>query len=216
VIDGGSPQAPIVQDGNVLQAAKLLSTDDMMKTLQQNNENLLAITGDFKLLSHKILQGKGTVGTLMADSNMAIQLKASMRNLQLATASAAQMAVQLNNFSNKVNTKGGFADKLFTDTTSFGKIKSAIAQLQQAATNANTLTQNLNKASNKLNSNDNVIGVLLNDQASAAKVKASIDNLQQGTIKLNDDLEAAQHNFLLKGYFKKRDKAKADSLKNSK
>jgi len=216
VIDGGSPQAPIVQDGNVLQAAKLLSTDDMMKTLQQNNENLLAITGDFKLLSHKILQGKGTVGTLMADSNMAIQLKASMRNLQLATASAAQMAVQLNNFSNKVNTKGGFADKLFTDTTSFSKIKSAIAQLQQAATNANTLTQNLNKASNKLNSNDNVIGVLLNDQASAAKVKASIDNLQQGTIKLNDDLEAAQHNFLLKGYFKKRDKAKADSLKNSK
>src|ERR1700744_574132 len=83
VIDGGSPQAPIVQDGDQLQAAKLLSTDDMMKTLQQNNENLLSITSDFKLLSHKILQGKGTVGTLMADSMMAIQLKASMKNLQV-------------------------------------------------------------------------------------------------------------------------------------
>src|SRR3954465_6717674 len=32
VIDGGSPQAPIVQDGDVLQAAKLISTDDIMKT----------------------------------------------------------------------------------------------------------------------------------------------------------------------------------------
>src|SRR5579862_9302267 len=62
VIDGGSPQAPIVEDGDVLQAAKLLSTDDIMKTLQLNNENLLAITNDFKTLSHKILQGKGTVG----------------------------------------------------------------------------------------------------------------------------------------------------------
>jgi phospholipid/cholesterol/gamma-HCH transport system substrate-binding protein len=61
VIDGGSPQAPVVQDGDVLQSEKLLSTDDIMKTLQQNNQNLLAITADFKSLSHKILQGKGTI-----------------------------------------------------------------------------------------------------------------------------------------------------------
>jgi phospholipid/cholesterol/gamma-HCH transport system substrate-binding protein len=215
VIDGGSPQAPIVQDGDILQSSKLLSTDDILKTVQQNNQNLLAITSDFKLLSHKILQGKGTVGALMADSTMAIQLKASMSNLQAATAAAARMAVQLNTFTNKVNTKGGFADKLFTDTTSFNKIKGAITELQQAANNANTVTANLNKASNKLNSNDNVIGVLLNDQASATKVKASIDNLQQSSIKLNDDLEAVQHNIFLKGFFKKRAKAKADSLNNA-
>jgi len=90
-----------------------------------------------------------------------------------------------------------------------------VAQLKAAADNANILTQNLNKASNKLNSTDNVLGILLNDKASATKVQTSINNLQQGTVKLNDDLEAAQHNFLLKGYFKKRDKAKADSLKNA-
>src|ERR1700742_2707445 len=32
VIDGGSPQAPIVQNDDQLQAAKLMSTDDIMKT----------------------------------------------------------------------------------------------------------------------------------------------------------------------------------------
>jgi phospholipid/cholesterol/gamma-HCH transport system substrate-binding protein len=215
VIDGGSPQAPIVVDGATLQAAKLLSTDDMMKTLQQNNENLLAITGDFKLLSHKILQGKGTVGTLMADSTMAVELKASMHNLQIATASAAQMAKQLNAFGNKMNTKGGFADKLFTDTTAFSKIKSAVSQLQAAANNANTITTNLSNVSNKLNSKDNAIGVLLNDPKSAEQVRSTIYNLQQGSIKLNEDLEAAQHNFLLKGFFKNKEKAKADSIKKS-
>ena len=216
VIDGGSPQAPIVSDGDVLQAAKLLSTDDMMKTLQQNNENLLAITSDFKLLSHKILQGKGTVGTLMADSSMAVQLKASMRNLQTATASAALMASQLNVLSKKINTKGGFADKIFTDTVTFGKIKVAVTQLQNAANNANTITDNLNKATGKLNSTDNAIGVLLNDPKGAEQVRSSLNNLQQGTIKLNEDLEAAQHNFLLKGFFKdKAKKAKADSLKST-
>jgi phospholipid/cholesterol/gamma-HCH transport system substrate-binding protein len=216
VIDGGSPQAPIVRDNDVLQAAKLLSTDDMLKTLQQNNENLLAITGDFKLLSHKILQGKGTVGTLMADSTMAVQLKASMRNLQAATASAALMATNLNKFSNKLGTKGGFADKLFTDTATFNKIAAAVSQLKNAADNASTLTSNLAKVSAKVNSTDNVLNVLINDPQRAAQVKTTIDNLQASTIKLNDDLEAAQHNFLLRGFFKKRDKAKADSLKNNK
>jgi phospholipid/cholesterol/gamma-HCH transport system substrate-binding protein len=215
VIDGGSPQAPIVEDNDVLQAAKLLSTDDMLKTLQQNNENLLAITSDFKLLSHKILQGKGTVGTLMADSTMALQLRASMRNLEVATTSAALMAKQLNSFSNKMNTKGGLADKLFTDTSTFNRIKSAANQFQSAATNANIITENLKTTTGKFNSNDNAIGVLLNDPKSAEQIKSSIANLQLATIKLNDDLEAAQHNFLLKGFFKDRAKAKADSIKKA-
>lgn len=213
VIDGGSPQAPIVQDGDELQAEKLLSTDDMLKTLQQNNQNLLAITTDFKLLSHKILQGKGTVGALLADSLMGQQLRASMLNLQTATASAANLATELNRFGNKLNTRGGFADKLLTDTTMFNRIKGAITQLQQAATNASVLTNNLNKASNKLNTTDNALGVLLNDPKAAAQVQTTLNNLQQSSIKLNEDLEAAQHNFLLKGFFKNKAKAKADSLK---
>lgn len=213
VIDGGSPRAPVVQDGDVLHAQKLLSTDDMMKTLQQNNQNLLAITGDFKLLSHKMLQGKGTVGALMADSIMGEQLRASMRNLQIATTGAARLAQQLNAFSAKMNTKGGFADKVFTDTVTFNKIKAVATQLQQAANNATTLTDNLNKASNKLNTTDNALGILLNDPKAAAQVQNTLTNLQASSIKLNDDLEAAQHNFFLKGFFKDRAKAKADSLK---
>jgi phospholipid/cholesterol/gamma-HCH transport system substrate-binding protein len=213
VIDGGSPQAPIVQDGDVLQAEKLTSMDDMIKTLQVNNQNLLAITTDFKVLSHRILEGKGTVGALLADNTMGMQLKNSMLNLQAATASAAHLATELDKFSNKMNTKGGFADKLLTDTTTFNRIKAAASQLQQAASNASVLTNNLNKASNKLNSTDNALGVLLNDPKGAVQVQTTLNNLQQSSVKLNDDLEAVQHNFLLKGFFNKKAKAKADSLK---
>ncbi|MBD1387165.1 MCE family protein [Mucilaginibacter rigui] len=215
VIDGGSPQAPIVQDGDVLQSEKLLSTDDVMKTLQQNNQNLLAITSDFKQLSKQILAGKGTVGTLLADSTMGLQLKQTMRNLQAATQSAAQMAVSLNSFSNKMNTKGGFADNLLTDTVTFNRIRASVGRLKEAADNATILTDNLNKASNKLNTTDNALGVLLNDPKAAVKVQTTLDYLQQSSVKLNDDLEAVQHSFLLKGFFKKREKAKQDSIKKA-
>jgi len=215
VIEGGSPHAPVVQDGDVLQAEKVASTDDMLKTLQQNNVNLLAITKDFKELSHKILQGKGTVGALLADSTMGIQLKNTMKNLESTSQSAARMAVQLDNFGKKINTKGGLADKFLTDTVTFNKIQGAVAQLQKTVANANELTQNLNTASKKLTTTDNAIGVLLNDPKGAEQVRTSLNNLQQSSIKLNDDLEAAQHNFLLKGFFKKKAKAQADSLKKA-
>jgi phospholipid/cholesterol/gamma-HCH transport system substrate-binding protein len=213
VIDGGTPQAPVIQEGDVLQSEKMTSTDDIMKTLQQNNQNLLSITGDFKLLSRKILQGKGTVGTLMADSLMAIQLRNAMRNLEAATGSAARMAVQLDKFSRTVNTKGGLADKLFTDTTTFNKLTATAEQFQQSAKNAATVTDNLIKATNKFNSNDNTIGILLNDPTAARQVRSTLDNLQQSSVKLNDNMLALQSNFFLKGFFKKREKAKQDSIK---
>ncbi|MBD1392699.1 MlaD family protein [Mucilaginibacter glaciei] len=213
VIDGGSPSAPIVQDGDVLRAEKVMSTDDVLKTLQQNNQNLLAITTDFKTLSKQILAGKGTVGALLADSNMAMQLKSAMRNLQATTQTASLMAAQLNQFTGKMNTKGGLADKLLTDTVAYARIQESVTKLKEAANNATILTDNLNKASNKLNSTDNVLGVLLNDPKSAVKVQNTINTLQQSSVKLNDDLEAVQHNFLLKGFFKKREKARQDSLK---
>lgn len=215
VIEGGSPQAPVVQDGDVLQTEKVASTDDMLKTLQQNNENLLAITKDFKELSHKILQGKGTVGALLADSTMGLQLRATMRNLQATTESAARMAVQLDNFSKKINTKGGLADKLLTDTLTFNKLQASVTQLQKTVNSASEFAQNLNTASKKLTTTDNAIGVLLNDPKGAEQVRTSLNNLEKSSVKLNDDLEAAQHNFLLKSFFKKKAKSQADSLKKA-
>ena len=214
VIDGGSPEAPKIQNGDVLQSEKLLSTDDMLKTLQQNNQNLLAITGDFKVLSRKILQGKGTVGALMADSLMGVQLRNSMSNLQAITSSVLRVAGQLNRFSDKLNRQDGLVDKLLTDTVTFNRLKSAVTQLQKTASSASELTDNLNKASKKLTTTDNALGVLLNDPKGAVQVQTTLNNLQQSSIKLNDDLEAVQHNFLLKGFFKKKEKAKADSLRN--
>jgi len=215
VIDGGSPQAPAVQDGDVLQAAKLVSTDDMLKTLQQTSQNMLSITGDFKLLSRKILQGKGTVGTLLADSLMGMQLRTAMSNLAATTTAAARMSAQLETFSKKVNTKGGLADKLFTDTVTFNKIKASASEFQQAATSAKVFANNLNEASAKLKSTDNALGVLINDPKAAAQIQSTITGLQKSSVLLNEDLKAIQSNFFFKGFFKDQAKAKADSIKKA-
>ena len=50
--------------------------------------------------------------------------------------------------------------------------------------------------------------MLLTDQNAAVGLKATLDNLQSASKKLDEDLEALQHNFLFRGFFKK--KAKKD------
>ena len=55
--------------------------------------------------------------------------------------------------------------------------------------------------------------MLLNDEDAAADIRVILSNLQAGRQKLNDDLEAVQHNFLLKGFFKKKAKKEAEEEK---
>ena len=209
VLFGGNPKMPEIEDGDILRVQKELSTDDIMKTFQQNNENLIGITTNFKKLSTDIVKGKGTAGALLADSSLAVSFRAIVNNLQKTTRTSAQLAGQLGVFASKLNTKGGLADKVMTDTMVFNKLQATADQLQRTATNASVITENLTKASNKLNSTDNAMGLLLNDAKTANQVKTTMGNLEESSQKLNDDLEAVQHNFLLRGFFKKKEKAEA-------
>lgn len=209
VIFGGNPKTAEIEDGDALQVQKDLSTDDIMKTLQENNENLIGITSNFKKLSTNMVKGKGTAGALLADSNLANSFRAIVTNLQKTTRTSAALAGQLGLFTAKLNTKGGLADKLMTDTSVFNKLSAAADQLKQTSAKASVITDNLSKASNKLNSTDNAMGLLLNDAKTAEQVKTTMSNLQESSVKLNDDLEAVQHNFLLRGFFKKKEKAEA-------
>ncbi|QEK52414.1 MCE family protein [Pedobacter aquae] len=209
VIDGGSPSFPFVEDGDRLQVNKTLSTDDMMKTLQTNNKNLVDITSDFKILARNLVEGKGAAGALLADEQIAKDFKAMVANLETTAASTNKMAKELNSFTAKMNTKGGLADKLFTDTAVFAKLQSSVNEFQQTAAAASKLTENLKVASAKLNAHDNALGVLLNDKQTAEQLKVIMRNLETSSQKLDEDLEALQHNFLLRGYFRKKAKEEA-------
>lgn len=213
VITGGTPKFPFVEDGDRLRVNTTLSTDDIMKTFQVNNKNLVEVTSDFKILAKSLVEGKGTVGTLLTDEKVAEDFKSIVANLKNTTASANKMAKELDAFTKTLNTKGGLADKLLTDTAVFAKLQASVDELQKTAGSASVLTENLNKASAKLSQTDNAIGVLLNDQKTAEQVKTIMFNMETSSKKLDENLEALQHNFLLRGFFKKKAKAEAEAKK---
>ena len=75
--------------------------------------------------------------------------------------------------------------------------------MQQMADTAKQLVSNLKEASKDPNS---PVGVLLHDEQAGAQLKSAIANLESSSKKLDEDLEAIQHNFLLRRYFKNKTK----------
>jgi phospholipid/cholesterol/gamma-HCH transport system substrate-binding protein len=208
VIEGGTSGAPSVQDGDMLQAQKLLSTEDMMATLQENNKNLLDITNDFKLLSAKISRGEGPMGMLLTDSTMANNFRSVVAGLQKTSENTARASGALSQFTAKLNNKDGLANQLLTDTVVFRSLKTSVADLQQTTASAAATTDNLKQATDKLETNDNALGLLLNDEKFASRLRNTMGNLETGSRRLDENMEALQHNFLLRGFFKKKAREK--------
>jgi phospholipid/cholesterol/gamma-HCH transport system substrate-binding protein len=223
VIFGGTFAVPQAEEGDFLKAQKALSTEDMLVTLQANNKNLLAITGSFKNISQKIDSSNGALGTLINNEAMAKKISASinslqstMNNFQDVSYKSKAVLTNLQSFTDKLNEQGSLANELVTDTSVFNELKRTVVQLRNAASSASNITANLDSATKALNKKNNAVGVLLNDEEAAASLKQTIKNLQSSSEKLDEDLEAAQHNFLLKGFFKKKEKQEAKDSSSSK
>ncbi|HEY4326228.1 MAG TPA: MlaD family protein [Mucilaginibacter sp.] len=98
-----------------------------------------------------------------------------------------------------------------------------IAKLTGVANNAESLTSGLSQIVAKINSGQGSIGRLLNSDKMAKDMETTVKqaqttmkNVHTTTTTLNTDLKAAQSNFLLKGFFRKKEKAKQDSIKKLK
>ncbi|MEI6059057.1 MAG: MlaD family protein [Bacteroidota bacterium] len=204
IIYGGSPGFAEVQDGDTLNVEKTFSTEDMINTLQENNKNFLAITTDFKVISKSLAAGEGTIGKLLKDDAVYTNINAATASLRLASVKADQLIGSLGTFSKGLNKKGTLANELTTDTLVFNSVKASVFQLQKMADTASLFITNLKKAGSNPNT---TVGILLHDEESGARLKETIKNLESSSVKLNQDLEAAQQNILLRGFFRKKAKA---------
>lgn len=203
VIFGGTANYEAVTEGDTLAVEKVISTENILTTLQKNNENILAITSDFKVISKKMTTNEGTIGKLLNDNVLYNNVNSITVSLKEASLKANVLINSLNQFGSKLNNQGSLANELVTDTIVFNSIKKSAKELRQMTESAKELMNNLKVASGNQNT---ALGVLLHDEEAGADLKKTLKNLESSSEKLDEDLEAAQHNFLLRGYFRKKDK----------
>lgn len=206
VIDGGSDTSPVIENNDSLRSERLAGTEELMSTLEKSNNNLLEITGNIKTISKRLTESQGTLGQLINDPAIADRLKGSLDNLRNATAGSEAMIANLRAFSQQLRQPGGLANTLVTDTTVFSHLRGAVNRLDDAAARVQAFSNSLQTAGAGLNDKNAPIGMLLHDENAADNLQRTLKNLRVSSQELSDDLEAIQHSWLLRGFFKKKDK----------
>ncbi len=79
--------------------------------------------------------------------------------------------------------------------------------LKVTADNAAIISDQLAEIMIKVNSGRGTLGKLIQDSTMAENINKTIVNLKKSSKGLDENMKAAQDNFLLKGYFKKKEKA---------
>ena len=82
-----------------------------------------------------------------------------------------------------------------------------MASLRVTAGNAEVITEQLAEIMTKINTGKGTMGRLIQDTAIASNLSQTIVNLKKSSKGLDENMNAAKHNFLLKGYFNKKAKA---------
>jgi phospholipid/cholesterol/gamma-HCH transport system substrate-binding protein len=204
IIYGGSQANEGVTEGDTIVFEKTLSSEDLIATLQQTNENLEYITGDFRIISSKLAEGEGSFGKLLNDDVFYTRLISVSTSLQAASVKAEQVMNSLAEYTSGLNREGTLANDLTTDTAMFKSLNSSIIKLGEIADTTANLINSLKAAESNPNT---AVGSLLHDEKTGAELKNTIKNLQESTDKLNEDLEGLQHSFPMKRYFKHKEKA---------
>jgi len=95
------------------------------------------------------------------------------------------------------------------------EIDAIMASLQVTAGNAAIISAQLAEIMLNINSGNGTLGRLISDSAIAQDLSATMSNIRSSTKGLDENMNAAKENFLLKGYFNRKAKEAEEARKDS-
>ncbi len=198
-----------IEDGAYIASASNAESGDIMSTIKTAGERITALTDDLGKTMNKINEGQGLVGELLNDTVMAMQMKNTIAELERSGANANRITGDVQQILAKAKAnKDGAISTLINDTTFARSYEQTLANLKEAGDNSAKISRELAEIVAKIDSGDNSVGVLLSDTVFANNLRRTAANSAGAAKAIQEDAEALQQSWLLRGFFRKRDKEK--------
>lgn len=192
VITYGSTNASMAKDGQQLASKEPVETDAILASLQTTSVNVEVISLQLAEIMININSGQGTLGRLIQDSTIAENI--------------SEMIVNLKSSSEGLDETLDVAGE---------NILTFMESLQKTAGQTEIASNQLSEVMMKINSGQGTLGMLIQDTTTSGDLTETILNLKESSQGLNENMEALKHNFLFRGYFKRKAKEEAKLKKNS-
>lgn len=141
-------------------------------------------------------------------SKKAIEMDDLMIGIKKSVDNASVITSEIAKFSYSMNNGNGALSKLISDEEFGNSIKNMINNLENSSTEFKKFTV-------KMNDGKGALSKLVSDERMGKVIDSSLTNVKSATKGLNEVIEAAKHNFLLRGYFNKKKKAEEQKLEDA-
>jgi phospholipid/cholesterol/gamma-HCH transport system substrate-binding protein len=205
--------AAAVQDNDTINTFSPTDTQELINIAKDVGANTRSLTDDIKSFSARIHGGEGLIGELLSEGKISHDLRDVVHSLKSAGENTNRATADLTKMLAQINTGDGLMTKLISDTTYAYTFEQALTNVAEAGNNTKAMTEELRVVISKLNNDNNAVGVLLADTAFANQLRVTLSNAESASAKLDSNMLALKHNFLLRGYFRKQEKKAAKEAK---
>lgn len=183
---------------------KLVIKDEVRKYIKKDAFASISSDG---LMGDKVLtisSGKNSSNIVVENddyiaSKKAVEMDDLMNGIKKSVDNASVITSEIAKFSYSMNNGNGALSKLVSDEEFGNSIKNMIGNLENSSTEFKKFTV-------KMNDGKGALSKLVSDERMGKVIDSSLTNVKSATKGLNEVIEAAKHNFLLRGFFNKKKK----------
>jgi len=205
VIRPGTSQQ-VINDDDTINSFSPTDTQELFNIAKDVGVNTRSITEDLKLITAKLNKGEGIMGELIHEGELSTEVRQLINSLKMASQNTNRATADLQRMMHDINTGDGLLAQLIHDSSYVQTFETTMTNVKEVGENSRVISNSLKDVIRKMDNDNNAIGVLLADTTFAKKLKATLDNASSASAKLDKNMEALQHNFLLRGYFRKQEK----------
>jgi phospholipid/cholesterol/gamma-HCH transport system substrate-binding protein len=205
---GTVSEIELISDSSVV--VNLLIKDEVQQFIKTD---AIASIGSDGLMGDKVLTiSPGTTSNKMVKDNdiiasrKAIDMEDVMSSAKTSIDNVGIITAQLTQFTYNMNNENGTLSKLMKDKEFANSMKNTLANLESSSNEFANFTT-------KMNNGKGALSKLVSDEKMGRMIDSTLTNVKTGTEGLNEVIEAAKHNFLLRGYFNKKKKAEDKKLR---
>ena len=188
---------------------KLVIKEEVRKYIKK--DAIASISSDGLMGDKVLIISSGKNSNVIVEDNdniaskQAIEMDDLMVSVKKSVDNAGVITAELAQFSSSMNNGNGALSRLVSDEEFGNSIKKMVTNLENSS-------KEFSKFTVKMNDGKGALSKLVSDEKMGLMVDSTLTNVKKGTTGLNEVIEAAKHNFLLRGYFNKKKKAEDKKL----